>query len=123
MATDNNRLVPARAIHPGEVLREELQERGIKQKDFAQQIGMQASHLNAFINGKRNLNDDLAIKLEQHLGIPFKFWMSLHNDYIYDKKVIQKNREATQPTVEHTTRHNSRSNEIPTTYTVAGAKI
>lgn len=74
MATRSNRLVPARAIHPGEILREELLERGIKQKDFAQQIGMQPSHLNAFIKGKRNLNDDLAIKLERQMLIPDEVW-------------------------------------------------
>ena len=78
MATRSNRLVPARAIHPGEILREELRERGVKQKDFAQAIGVQATHLNEFIKGKRNLNEDLAMKLESQLGIPFKTWMSLH---------------------------------------------
>ena len=57
MATKNNRPVPARAVHPGEILREELLERGIKQKDFAQQIGVQATHLNEFIKGKRNLKN------------------------------------------------------------------
>ena len=88
MATRNNRLVPVRAIHPGEILREELQERGIKQKDFAKQIGVQATHLNAFIRGKRNLNDDLAMKLERHLGIPYKTWMNLHSGFIYDSKAV-----------------------------------
>ena len=76
MATRNNRLVPVRAIHPGEILREELQERGIKQKDFAKQIGVQATHLNAFIHGKRNLNDDLAMKLESHLESMHHGWQS-----------------------------------------------
>jgi len=84
MATRSNRLVPARAIHPGEILREELQERGIKQKNFAQAIGVQATHLNEFIKGKRNLNEDLAMKLESQLGIPFKTWMNLHNGYMYE---------------------------------------
>lgn len=88
MATRSNRLVPVRAIHPGEILREELQERGIKQKDFAKQIGVQATHLNEFIRGKRNLNEDLAMKLEIHLGIPYKTWMNLHNGYMYDCKVV-----------------------------------
>ena len=96
MATRSNRSVPARAIHPGEILREELLERGIKQKDFAQQIGMQPSHLNAFIKGKRNLNDDLAIKLERHLGIPYKTWMDLHNGYMYDCKSIEERHEEEQ---------------------------
>lgn len=90
MATKNNRLISNRAIHPGEILREELKERGIKQKDFAQAIGWQATHLNEFINGKRNLNEDLAIRLESQLGIPFKTWMSLHNGYIYECKTLEK---------------------------------
>lgn len=88
MATRSNRLVPVRAIHPGEILREELQERGIKQKDFAQAIGVQATHLNEFIKGKRNLNEDLAMKLQSQLGIPFKTWMNLHNGYMYECKAL-----------------------------------
>ena len=81
-------LVPARAIHPGEVLREELLERGIKQKEFARMIGVQPTHLNEFIKGKRNLNEDLAFKLEKALGISYKNWMNLHNGYIYDLKKL-----------------------------------
>ena len=96
MATRSNRIVPARAIHPGEILREELQERGIKQKDFAQAIGVQATHLNEFIKGKRNLNEDLAMKLESQLGIPYKTWMNLHNGYIYECKALDEKRTEEQ---------------------------
>ena len=71
-------------------MRDELQERGIKQKDFAQMIGVQSTHLNEFIKGKRNLNEDLAIRLEKHLGIPFKTWMNLHNGYVYDCMALEK---------------------------------
>lgn len=92
MATISKRLVPARAIHPGEILREELQERGIKQKDFARTIGVQATHLNEFIKGKRNLNEDLALKLESQLGIPFETWMSLHTGYMYECMVLDEKR-------------------------------
>ena len=96
MATRSNRLVPVRAIHPGEILCEELQERGIKQKEFAQAIGVQATHLNEFIKGKRNLNEDLAMKLEAQLGIPFKTWMNLHNGYMYECKVLDEKRSEEQ---------------------------
>lgn len=93
MATKSNRLVPARAIHPGEILREELQERGIKQKEFAQLIGVQPTHLNEFIKGKRNLNEDLAMKLEKYLGIPYKSWMNIHNGYVYDCRAIEERKK------------------------------
>lgn len=90
METRSNNPVPVRAIHPGEILREELKERGLRQNYFAQQIGVQPTHLNAFINGKRNLNEDLAMKLEEYLKIPFKVWMNLQNSYAYDCKVIER---------------------------------
>ncbi len=90
MEINNNRLTSFKPTHPGEILREELQERGISQKDFAAQIGMQASHLNAFIKGKRNINEDLAIKLERHLDIPYNIWMNLHAGYIYECKTSKK---------------------------------
>ncbi|MCD8203027.1 MAG: HigA family addiction module antitoxin [Prevotella sp.] len=101
MATRSDRLVPARAIHPGEILREELRERGIKQKDFAQLIGMQPSHLNAFIKGKRNLNEDLAIKLEKHLGLSYRFWMDFYNAYVYDCKAIEERDKEKQAAMEY----------------------
>lgn len=90
MATRNKTIIPARAIHPGEVLREELQERGIKQKDFAAMIGVQATHLNAFIRGKRNMSAELALKLESSLGISCETWMSLHTSYLRTCEAIAK---------------------------------
>ena len=77
-------------------MREELQERGIKQKVFAQMIGVQAPHLNEFINGKRDLNEDLAMRLEKHLGIPYKTWMDLHNGYVYDSMVVDEQKTLVQ---------------------------
>lgn len=100
METRNNNPIPAKATHPGEILREELLERGIKQKDFAQMIGVQPTHLNEFINGKRNLNEDLAIKLEKALGISYKNWMSLHHGYIYDCKAIEERKNSEQKAVD-----------------------
>ena len=35
MATNIKELTPSFAIHPGEILKDELEERGIKQKEFA----------------------------------------------------------------------------------------
>ncbi len=61
METRSDRLVPYGAIHPGEILREELRERVIKQKDFAIESGIQATRLNEFIEGRRDISDNLAL--------------------------------------------------------------
>ncbi|MCD8310364.1 MAG: HigA family addiction module antitoxin [Prevotellaceae bacterium] len=79
-----------RAVHPGEILREELRERGISQKDFASMIGMQRSHLNELIKGTRNMTMATAEKLEEALGISSVTWMNLRAQYEHDCMVIEK---------------------------------
>lgn len=68
-------------LHPGEVLGEELDARGISQKDFAPLIDLRASHLNELIKGKRNISALLALKIEKQLGISAGFWMRLQVEY------------------------------------------
>ena len=82
------------ATHPGNVLKKELKARGIKQKDFAKVIGMPAPNLSELINGKRNITESIAIKLEEALGIPFQNWMNLQNRYHYVVKCRQEQDEA-----------------------------
>lgn len=86
MATNVKPIIPATATHPGSVLKKELKARGIKQKDFADVIGMPAPNLSELIKGKRNITEAIAIKLEEALGIPFQNWMNLQNRYYYVKK-------------------------------------
>jgi HTH-type transcriptional regulator/antitoxin HigA len=81
---------PYIAICPGATLKEELKARGIKQKDFAEQIGMQATHLSELINGKITLTKEIAFKLEEALGISAVFWLGLQNQYDYDKMKIEE---------------------------------
>lgn len=85
---ETNRVVPFMAVHPGTALDMELKERGIKQKDFAKAIGMEKSHLNELIKGKRQFSVGFCDKLEQHLGISAKIWLGMQADYEYDCKVI-----------------------------------
>lgn len=72
---------PSLAVHPGEVLQEELKCRGLLQNAFAIRIGMQPSHLSALIHGKRNVTPAIAKKLERELGITAQVWMNLQNLY------------------------------------------
>lgn len=90
METKSKNPVPFTAVHPGGILKEELKSRGIQQKDFAEKIGMQPTHLSALLNGKRNISVDVAAKLEHELGIPATFWMSLQDSYELDKKAMVK---------------------------------
>ena len=64
-------------VHPGEILRAELDAREIRQKNFAATLGMPASVLNHIIQGKRSVTPDIAILLETTLGIEASHWLRL----------------------------------------------
>ena len=69
------------AVPPGETIREQLQERGLKQKDFAVRMDMSEKHISRLINGEVELTYDVALRLEYVLGIEAKFWNSLEASY------------------------------------------
>lgn len=77
-------LKPAVTTHPGEVLADELQARGISQKKFAELIGMQPSQLNEIIKGKRNITAQTALIFETHLQINAQVWLNLQSNYELD---------------------------------------
>ncbi len=69
------------AIHPGEMLKDELQYRKISQKRFAEAIGVSASMLNEIVNCKRPITTDFALLVEAALGIKAYIFVNLQTDY------------------------------------------
>ena len=81
---NDERLTPHRAVHPGEILREELRERGISTDGFARRLGMSSSSLHNFLRGDLPLSKELARKLEQQLAIPAQTWQQLYDGFLRD---------------------------------------
>jgi len=67
--------------HPGEVLKEELECRGISQKKFSELIGVSYTQLNEILNGKRSLSADFAYLVEAATGIAAEALMKLQVKY------------------------------------------
>ncbi len=89
--------IPFEATHPGYVLKEELQARGIKQKEFALDIDMQPTMLNELIKEKRAVTAEIALSLEKALGIPADFWMRFQAGYELDcARIKERNIRKTQ---------------------------
>lgn len=76
-----NNLVSSNPIHPGEVLREEIESRGITQTKLADEIGVKVSLLNELINGKRDFTVEYALLIEAALGIDADFWVNMQTAY------------------------------------------
>lgn len=69
------------AIHPGEVLSDELQEVGISATELARQIDVPANRISQIINGKRAITGDTALRLGHWFGTSAQFWLNLQTSY------------------------------------------
>ena len=81
---NKNNLTPFAATHPGEMIKDELKERGMTQKQLATEAGIKPSVLSETINGKRSVSLNVALALEKALDIPADIWMNLQTQYDLD---------------------------------------
>lgn len=96
MEMENNNTTVWTATHPGKILMYELEEREISQKDFAMQIGMQRSHLNELIKGKRPMTQAIADKIESALGISAIALVNMQTKFDYDMQHLSTSNSKTQ---------------------------
>lgn len=76
-----NNIEPHYLTHPGEIIKDELEYRGISQRHLAAEIGVRASQLNEVLNAKRALNAELALLIGQALDLDAAPLLSLQMQY------------------------------------------
>ncbi|MDR0865464.1 MAG: HigA family addiction module antidote protein [Candidatus Symbiothrix sp.] len=74
-------LVCARPIHPGEVLKDEIECRGISQIKLSAQMGMSYKVLNDILNERRPLTTTTAMLFEAAMGLPADALMRMQLKY------------------------------------------
>ena len=67
--------------HPGDVLKEELEARGISQKKFSEVLSVPYTQLNEILNGKRPVTTDFALMMEVALGINPEMLINMQSRY------------------------------------------
>ena len=75
------------ATPPGTTIKEQLNDRGMSQKEFALRMDMSEKHISKLINGDVQLTPEMSIRLEMVLGVPANFWNNL--EAIYREKLIK----------------------------------
>jgi addiction module HigA family antidote len=69
------------STHPGEVLKDEIEYRGISQTRLAKQMGMSYNILNDILNERRPLTIQMAMMFEAALNVPADSLMRLQLKY------------------------------------------
>jgi addiction module HigA family antidote len=95
MSTIANNLAAFSPTHPGEVIKEELEYRGISQRKLAGQMGISYTVLNEILNCKRPVSTEFAILIEAALGIEADMFVRMQTRYNMqlarkDKKLINR---------------------------------
>ena len=76
-----NELMPAVLTHPGEVIKDEIECRGISQHTLSQQTGIAYSAINEMLNGRRAITEKTALLLEAALDISAETIMRMQYRY------------------------------------------
>jgi antitoxin HigA-1 len=70
-----------RAVHPGVILKDELEELGITLTEFARQIDVPANRVSQIISGKRAITGDTALRFGHWFGTDAQFWINLQAQF------------------------------------------
>jgi len=68
-------------IHPGELLRDELNEIGVSLNELARALRVPMNRISAIANGKRSVTVDTAMRLARYFGTSPQYWLNLQNAY------------------------------------------
>lgn len=69
MGATLNKYTPFFPIHPGEIIKDEIEFRGISQRSLASQMGISYTLLNEVLNGKRQVNTEFAMLIEAAMDL------------------------------------------------------
>ena len=68
-------------IHPGELLRDELNEIGVSLNELARGLRVPMNRISSIVNGKRAVTVDTAMRLARYFGTSPQYWLNLQNAY------------------------------------------
>jgi antitoxin HigA-1 len=75
MATTRERRLPP--IHPGEVLRDLLDEAGLTVNALALALRVPANRIGGIVKGQRGITGDTALRLARYFGTSAQVWINL----------------------------------------------
>jgi len=78
------------ALHPGRLLKRELDARSISANRLALDLGVPSGRITDILNGRRSISADTAVPLGRYFGNGAQFWLDLQGQY--DIAVVERDR-------------------------------
>ncbi len=68
-------------VHPGEILRDELDELGLSANALSKALGVPVNRVTMILNGQRGVSADTALRLARYFGTTPQLWMNLQKTW------------------------------------------
>ena len=81
-----------RAVHPGEILREELETLGLSAVALSKELGVSANRIRMILKGKRGVSADTALRLARYFGTTAQLWLNLQKTWELRRAEIEAGR-------------------------------
>ena len=81
-----------RPVHPGEILREELDASGLSANALSKALGVPVNRITTILNGRRGVSADTALRLARYFGTTPEFWMNLQKTWELRRAEIAQGR-------------------------------
>jgi addiction module HigA family antidote len=81
MAIARTRLLAGPAPHPGEMLKDELEARGLSPHALAIALRLPASRISQIVRGRRAITPETALRLARYFGSSAAIWLRLQVAY------------------------------------------
>jgi antitoxin HigA-1 len=69
------------AVHPGRLLRRELEARGLSANRLSLDLGVPSGRITDILNARRSISADTALRLGRYFGNSPQFWLDLQSQY------------------------------------------
>ena len=79
-------------IHPGEILREELEVLGVSAAELARQLSVPTNRITGILNEERAITADTALRLGHWFGTSGDFWLNLQK--LYELRLVENEKGA-----------------------------
>lgn len=85
-----------RPLHPGEILRDELEALDLSATALARELDVPLDRITAILHGQRGVTAKRALRLARYFGTTPQAWLNLQKNYELRRAEIEASRETTE---------------------------
>ena len=70
-----------RPVHPGEILRDEIEAAGVSEGALSDALGVPLNRVTMILEGRRGITADMALRLARYFGTTPQLWLNLQQTW------------------------------------------